>query len=78
MAATCRDVYSAVAFDAIEGREGYPGEVVDRVLEMVAGMVDPHPMARWDGDQIAQAAAHIKQMAEAAKSSGQSGDFEVR
>ncbi|KAK4449738.1 kinase-like domain-containing protein [Podospora aff. communis PSN243] len=41
-------------------REGFGEEVVDRVLEMTAGMVDPYPGSRWSGEKIAEAVQDIK------------------
>jgi hypothetical protein len=41
-------------------REGFADEVVDRVLELTAGLVDPNPVSRWDGERIAEAVQGIK------------------
>jgi eukaryotic translation initiation factor 2-alpha kinase 3 len=46
-------------------REGFADKVVDRVLEMTAGMVDPYPGSRWSGERIAEAVQDIKAVIEA-------------
>jgi len=47
-------------------REGFASGVVDRVLEMTAGMVDPYPASRWSGEQIAEAVEAIMREIKAA------------
>jgi len=41
-------------------REGFAVEVVDGVLEMAEGMVDPNATTRWSGERIAEVAKGIE------------------
>ncbi|KAK0627331.1 kinase-like domain-containing protein [Immersiella caudata] len=47
-------------------REGLADKVVERVLEMTAGMVDPYPGSRWTGERIAEAVQDIRRAMETA------------
>jgi len=41
-------------------KEGLAEDIVNQVLEMTAGMVDPDPGTRWSGERIAEAVEGIK------------------